>query len=99
MSDQTAYPCPCCQIGFCQPGTQTYLRMHNGLLVSVPDVPMWTCDICQYQEFDQERLRSLDALLGVNDTAQEIGRTNPKVMPSDSADAPDSAKTIRRMKP
>lgn len=74
MSDHFAYSCPYCQIGYCQPGQATYVRMHNGMLVSMPDMPVWTCDICGYQEFDQEAVSNLDTLLGVNDSAPDTQR-------------------------
>jgi len=77
MSDQFAYSCPYCQIGYCQPEQATYVRMQDGMLISVPDMPVWTCDICGYQEFDQEAMANLDALLGVKETTPETQRPRP----------------------
>lgn len=78
MSDQLfVYSCPYCQIGYCQPGQATYVRLHAGMLISVPDVPVWTCDICGYQEFDREAVINLDTLLGVSDVAPDTQRPRP----------------------
>jgi hypothetical protein len=94
MNDETVYPCPSCQIGFCQPGKGTYLRMVDGLLVSAPETPLWKCDICEYEEFDREAVMHLEALLGQYESVPDAQRLNPKVQP---LDAPDSA-TPRRAK-
>jgi hypothetical protein len=95
MSDLSVYYCPNCQIGLCQPGKTTYLRLHEGLLVSVPDMPMWTCDICQYQEFDPDMITRLETLLGSQESASEAQRNTLKVPPKD---APEVT-TARRIKP
>lgn len=75
MSDQFTYSCPYCQIGYCQPGEATYVRMHEGQLVSAPNMLVWTCDICGYQEFDREALTALDALLGTTETTPDTQRS------------------------
>jgi YgiT-type zinc finger domain-containing protein len=62
MSEQAA--CPRCQIGNLQPHTATYSAIHNGMLLSVPNTPVWKCDICQYTEFDYDTLTRLEALTG-----------------------------------
>ena len=95
MNDETAYPCPSCQIGYCQPGTGTYLRMVGDLLVSAPDTPLWKCDICGYEEFDREAIMHLEALLGQYESVPDSQRMNPKLQ---SLDASDST-TPRRVKP
>lgn len=95
MSDLSVYSCPNCQIGLCQPGKITYVRLYEGLLVSVPDMLVWTCDICQYQEFDPDIIAHLEALLGSQESAAETQRSTPK-MPT--IDAPE-ATTARRIKP
>ncbi|MBL8161012.1 MAG: hypothetical protein JNJ61_03435 [Anaerolineae bacterium] len=97
MSDQSAYPCPCCHIGFCQPGNKTYMRVHGDLLLCIPDMTMWTCDICQYQEFDPERVKHLDALLG--DSHAENGRGSAKLNAAETNEpTPEPTHTLRRMK-
>lgn len=98
MSDKSAYPCPCCHIGFCQPGTKTYLRVQDGLLLAIPDMTLWTCDICQYQEFDPERVKQFDALLG--ESRAESGRGSTKLSAAETSEpTPEPVHTLRRMKP
>lgn len=62
MTEQTA--CPRCQIGTLQPRTATYTSIHRGMVLSVPNTPMWKCDICQYTEYDYDTLARLEALTG-----------------------------------
>ena len=95
MADLTAYPCPVCQIGYYQAGKKTYLRLHRGMLVSVPDMPIWICDICGHEEFDTDAVAQVEALLGSAETVSETPRSNAKVQPVDLSDPPP----IRRIKP
>ena len=95
MNDETTYPCPSCQIGFCHPGKGTYLRMVGDSLVSVPDMALWKCDICEYEEFDRESVMHLEALLGQYETFPDSQRINAKLQ---SLDTPEST-TTRRVKP
>ena len=62
--DDYIYECPRCQIGHCSPGKTTYTRLYNGKVISVPDMIVFTCDVCEYQEYDPEALINLQALLG-----------------------------------
>ncbi|NWF69337.1 MAG: YgiT-type zinc finger protein [Chloroflexi bacterium] len=64
MSQRMSYTCPRCQIGQCRPVTLTYTRLYQGTLLSVPDMPAWTCDICGLQEYDQQMLGQLERLIG-----------------------------------
>ena len=34
-------------------------------LLSIPDVANWTCDICQYSEFDPEAIHGIELITGV----------------------------------
>ncbi len=95
MSDFDAFPCPACQIGYCQPGKGTYLRLVNGTLVSAPDMPLWICDVCDYQEFDRDAVLRVEALLGQPDHSSGTGRTSPKIQSPEAPDAP----APRRAKP
>jgi hypothetical protein len=88
MADLNAYPCPCCQIGYYQPGKQTYLRMHHGMLISVPDMLVWVCDICQHEEFDHDAVLQLEALLGSPETGSDGQRSNAKVQAMDMPEPP-----------
>jgi hypothetical protein len=89
---EDAFPCPCCQVGYCQPGTGTYLRMVGNTLVSAPDMPAWTCDVCNYQEFEREDVMRLDMLLGQPDEVNaDLQRISAKLQSADSL-APRRAK-------
>lgn len=95
MADLTGYPCPQCQIGYYQPGKKTYLRLHHGMLISVPEMPVWTCDICQYEEFDRDAVLQLETLLGSAESTPDTQRSNTKVQPVELAEPPP----VRRVKP
>ena len=62
MTDQIN--CPRCQIGSLHAETATYSAIHHGMLLSVPNTPVWKCDICQYTEYDYDTLSQLEALTG-----------------------------------
>lgn len=86
MTDRLSYPCPYCQIGYCHPEHATYTRLHNGQMISVPDMVMWTCDICATKEFDQDAVRRVEALLGINSWTIEPARTTPRTVSLDLSD-------------
>lgn len=95
MSDLTAYPCPVCQIGFCHPGQKPYLHVHKGMLISAPDMLVWTCDICQNEEFDRDALTRLEKLLGLSEATLDPQRTSIKMQNPE----PNDTTTARRAKP
>lgn len=64
MSDQTAYVCSRCQIGHLRPGLYPFTRVYNGMLVSIPDMPSFTCDVCGFVEYDASSLAGLETLVG-----------------------------------
>ena len=82
MSDnQCSYPCPRCQVGQCQCSLAPYLTVHDGMLVSVPDTPVWTCDICGYYEFEREAVSRLEKLMQ-QESPRPVRRRKPKVQPT-----------------
>jgi hypothetical protein len=96
MSDSLSFNCPNCQVGICHPVPSLFLSVHQGYLVSVPDIPAWQCDVCQFQEFDRDRLAQLDHLLGeAVPVSDDVQRGNLKLSTFES---PDST-TVRRAKP
>lgn len=95
MPETSAFPCPNCQIGICQPKRTTYLTTYKNMLVSVPNVAVWQCDICQYQEFEHVTISQLDDLLGVKDSPFELQRNTPKITSIESSEPT----TARRIKP
>jgi YgiT-type zinc finger domain-containing protein len=84
MTDQIA--CPRCQIGNLQPAQATYASVHKGMFLSVPNVPAWQCDICQFQEFDYDVITWVEALMGHAGMPADASRPAAKV-PTVDADA------------
>jgi hypothetical protein len=67
------------------------------LFLSVPNVPAWKCDICQYLEFDDHAMIQLELLVGHSGLPADSDRRAAKLPPLD-ADAPEG-KRPPRMKP
>jgi hypothetical protein len=82
---KSALPCPRCEIGMLHPGHATYVRTIQGTLISVPDMLVWTCDLCRYQEFDEENVARVEALLH---EAAPTPRPASRLQSLDSADGP-----------
>jgi YgiT-type zinc finger domain-containing protein len=87
MSDQTTSICPQCQIGHLQSGKQTYVRVHNGLLISLPDMPGYTCDVCGYQSFDPAAIAHVEVLIGQSRPAKAAQRPSTLSQTSDGGSA------------
>lgn len=66
MTEKTTLICPQCQIGHLQAGSMTYVRVVDGMMMSVPDTLAHTCDVCGYQEFDRSLVAHVDALVKQN---------------------------------
>lgn len=62
--EDQAFECPRCQIGLCQPSKSTYTRMYKGQLISVPDMTIYTCDVCGYYELDGDKVYDLETMMG-----------------------------------
>jgi YgiT-type zinc finger domain-containing protein len=97
MFNLDTYECPRCQIGHCHPGKTTFTRLHHGRLISVPDMTVYTCDVCGFQEFDPEAMTILQRLLG-HATAQAAEEAR-KLAKSALLDAADIAKKTQLPKP
>jgi YgiT-type zinc finger domain-containing protein len=95
MNDQIA--CPRCQIGNLQPVSATYTCVQNGMLLSVPNMPAWKCDICQYEEFDYDALGRVEALTGHFGPPDDRTRPASKLPSVDSETA--EPKLPHRLKP
>lgn len=78
MSDQTTYLCPQCQIGHLQPGKQTFAHVYNGMFVSIPDMPCYTCDVCGHQEYEPAAVAHIEALIGEARPGRAVTRTAAK---------------------
>lgn len=64
MSTPNLQPCPRCSLGRLSMRRTPYTRVHEGLFISVPNVAVYTCDVCGLQEVDEAALIQLDALVG-----------------------------------
>lgn len=95
MPEQSAFMCPRCQIGLCRPERITYVRMYAGMLLRVPDMLVYTCDICGYQELEQDAFYQLQAVIGEADPSIEDAKSVAKPSPLDTIDSQDSNTTRR----
>ena len=78
MTKSAAFTCPQCQIGFLQPTETTYSGVHHGMLISVPNMPSYTCDLCEHHEFDVSALIQIEALVGQLSLPTEVARHSAK---------------------
>jgi len=88
MQPEYAFYCPRCQIGRCHLTKVPFVRLYQGLLISAPDTPAFVCDVCGYQEYEQDALALILALAGEHDYEEDdFGQvpTNPN-----RVDAPDN---------
>lgn len=83
MTVKATYLCPQCQIGHLQTSPMTYVRVIDGMVMSVPDTPAHTCDVCGYHEFDRKSVAHMDALVGNTRRVLTTPRASPKAQPLD----------------
>jgi YgiT-type zinc finger domain-containing protein len=60
------FPCPECQAGHMHRTYVAYFTWLGDELISVPDFPAWTCDLCGRCEYDENALTRLTLLLSPN---------------------------------
>lgn len=70
--------CPQCEVGRWKLTYTTYTQMFDGQVLSAPDLPMYVCDVCGYQEFDSEALLDIQLLTGQLDTNPEEDPPQPR---------------------
>ncbi|RMF40620.1 MAG: YgiT-type zinc finger protein [Anaerolineae bacterium] len=56
-------PCPACQGGVLRLQYQTHFVWLRTEMITVPDFPVWVCDLCHYRQNDVRALRWLGMLL------------------------------------
>jgi hypothetical protein len=56
----------------------TYVRVVDGMVMSIPDTPAYTCDVCGYHEFDRSTVAHVDALVGHNHRVVNSARVTVK---------------------
>ncbi len=63
--DDPSYTRPCteCQAGQMRRHYVTYFTWMGDELITVPDFPSWTCDLCGRREYDLQALNELTLLL------------------------------------
>ena len=80
MTDKSTLICPQCQIGHLQASHKTYLRVVSGMVMSVPDTIVNTCDVCGFHEFDRALIAQVDALVGENRKLTSPSRSTSQSM-------------------
>ncbi|MBK8025430.1 MAG: YgiT-type zinc finger protein [Chloroflexi bacterium] len=98
-TSSTKHACPRCQIGTMQPTQASYSTVYRSALLSVPNIPAWSCDICAYLEYDDDAMARLEALVGEYILTNETARANPKPAALDSEGEPGEGKRSTRVKP
>jgi hypothetical protein len=78
MSDEFAFYCPRCLFGRCYANTGTYITLYKGRIISAPDTPAYICDVCNYQEFDQQAIQQLQLLTGQNEAGADDAAYPPR---------------------
>lgn len=58
--------CPRCFVGRLQKGQATFITVYEGQLVTVPGAAAYTCDICDYREFDDPVVEWIADLAGLD---------------------------------
>lgn len=56
-------PCPECRSGVMHLRYITYFTWLSGQLVTVPNFPAWTCDVCGLREYDTRAISWLNTML------------------------------------
>ncbi len=72
MAKQTDELCPRCFIGRLQKGHATFLAIYNDQLTAVPGAVAYTCDICDFQEFDDPLVEWVASLAGLDLTPETL---------------------------
>lgn len=55
--------CPHCQIGRITQSQRPYLEMVNGHLFTIPKAICFTCDVCDFTEFDRASVELVNSLV------------------------------------
>lgn len=62
--------CPRCFVGRLQKGEATFITVYEGQLVTIPGATAFTCDICDYREFDDPMVEWVAELVGLDLVAE-----------------------------
>lgn len=69
--------CPRCFVGRLQKGEATFLTVYEGQLVTVPGAVAFTCDICDYREFDDPMVEWVVELVGLGPLPDPLPSKRP----------------------
>lgn len=83
------YVCPQCDIGRMRYQKRAHVCVHAGLVISVPDMPVFVCDACGYQEFEPLAYVRLEHLL-----ASVTDPTDAPVKPSSDSAGSAAARSL-----
>ncbi len=95
MTDKSTYSCPRCQIGHLHRSQAAFVTLYREMPLSIPNMDSWTCDICQYQEFDYDAVYHLEQITGQLTAAPEDARATARSSAHENADVNNS----QRLKP
>jgi hypothetical protein len=68
------------------------------MLISIQNMPVLECDVCDFQEFEPEAMWKLDALSGEFNAPETHGRSSSKLSSLD-VDIENGDTTTQRLKP
>ena len=71
MAQTRTERCPRCYIGHLHAGKSTYTRLEAGQFISVPAMPLHSCDICGFREYDEAAVKAVEQLIGLQDSGGE----------------------------
>jgi hypothetical protein len=64
--------CPRCFVGRLQKGQAAFIAVYEGQLVTVPGAVAFTCDICNYREFDDPVVEWVAEIVGLEPTIDPL---------------------------
>lgn len=72
--------CPRCFIGVLRFDLQAYTLVWQQQIITIPDAPCYTCDICGYREYEDDLVNWVHELIGTtpNDSDDPRPRNQPK---------------------
>ncbi len=56
--------CPNCHLGHMDLKLATYVQQYGETLISVPNTPVWICDVCHTRQFDEFSIQRIEAMIG-----------------------------------
>lgn len=72
-------PCPECRSGVMRLRYITYFTWLSGQLVTVPNFPAWTCDVCGRREYDSRAVSWLNTMLNPSAGKRPVARRRTRI--------------------